>query len=284
MAVAQGQRRCVATHPSSSGAMTVKVHSFNAGTMCPMSARLVNGSGGLLDRARLVCHIFLVETIEGLVLVDTGLGLGDIANPERLGRGWLRNVSPRLVRSETALAHVEALGFSASDVRHILLTHLDRDHAGGIADFPDAKVHVHVNEQRLRVREGRYITEQWTTVRGWAFYPDGGEDWFGFVGVRPLAHCDDILAIPLHGHTPGHSGIAVRTDGKWRLHAGDSYFHHRQIATPPGPAPLALRIFQRRADTDRAARVQNQERLRRLNEAHGSQIEIVNSHDPTYLS
>ena len=61
------------------------VHHLNAGTMCPMSARLVNGQGGLFKRARLVCHVLLLETEDGLVLVDTGLGLGDIAKPERLG-------------------------------------------------------------------------------------------------------------------------------------------------------------------------------------------------------
>jgi glyoxylase-like metal-dependent hydrolase (beta-lactamase superfamily II) len=248
-----------------------------------MSALFVNGHGGLFERARLVCHVFLVEMPNELVLVDTGLGLGDIANPERLGRAWLGQVSPRLAREETAIARVEALGFSAHDVRHVLLTHLDRDHAGGIADFPDAKVHVHANEQRVPVRAGRYIPEQWKTVREWVFYPDTGENWFGFLGVRPLEGCDDILVVPLHGHTPGHAGIAVRAAGKWLLHAGDSYYHHGQIATPRVSEPLALRFFQRRADTDRAARLANQERLRELKEAHGSEVEIVNSHDPVYL-
>ena len=37
---------------------------------------------------------------------------------------------------------VEALGYSARDVRHIVVTHLDPDHAGGLSDFPDAEVHI----------------------------------------------------------------------------------------------------------------------------------------------
>lgn len=37
---------------------------------------------------------------------------------------------------------VNRLGFCARDVRHILLTHLDFDHAGGVEDFPEATVHV----------------------------------------------------------------------------------------------------------------------------------------------
>jgi glyoxylase-like metal-dependent hydrolase (beta-lactamase superfamily II) len=263
------------------------VHHLNAGTLCPMSARLVNGQGGLFKRARLVCHVLLLETEDGLVLVDTGLGLGDIAKPERLGKDWLRNVSPRLAADETAIEQVKALGFSAADVRHILLTHLDRDHAGGIEDFPSAKIHVHVHEHQaaitheLEVRQGRYISDQWSAESEWVFYGEEGEDWFGFRGVRALADRNpDVLIIPLPGHTPGHCGIAVRDSSKWLLHAGDSYYFHGQIQTPPLSAPLALGFFQKKADTNRVERVANQERLRVLNARHSSEITIFSSHDP----
>ena len=44
--------------------------------------------------------------------------------------------------SQTAIRQVEALGFSATDVRHLVPTHLDIDHAGGLPDFPEAELHV----------------------------------------------------------------------------------------------------------------------------------------------
>jgi glyoxylase-like metal-dependent hydrolase (beta-lactamase superfamily II) len=40
------------------------------------------------------------------------------------------------------LEQVKQLGFSPRDVRHIVLTHLDSDHAGGLENFPEAHVHV----------------------------------------------------------------------------------------------------------------------------------------------
>ncbi|WGR91351.1 MBL fold metallo-hydrolase [Bradyrhizobium sp. ISRA435] len=109
----------------------MRIHHLNTGTMCPIGQRLVNGIGGLFRRGRMVCHCLLVESNDGLVLVDTGIGLDDIADPARLGRKWVRQTTPRLDPAETAVRQIKALGFSPNDVRHLLLTHLDRDHAGG---------------------------------------------------------------------------------------------------------------------------------------------------------
>jgi len=264
----------------------MKVHHLNTGTMCPMGRRLVNGNGGLFERARMVCHCLLIETGDGLALVDTGIGLGDIADPKRLGPRWLRQTAPRLDPAETAVQQVKALGYAAEDVRHLLLTHLDRDHAGGVPDFPKAKVHVHHNEYEMAVLakpaapKGRYVTAQWRHGADWALYAEDGEDWFGFKAVRALSDREpDILMIPLPGHTLGHCGIAVRTKTGWLLHAGDAYFSHGQLLPKPR-IPLVLGFFQRRADMDCAARVANQERLRALKAGHGHEVTIINSHDP----
>lgn len=261
----------------------MKVHHLNTATMCPMGGRLITGVGGFFEPARLVCH---VQTNEGLVLVDTGLGLGDIADPRRLGLKWVRQVRPRLDPAETAYEQVKALGFSPADVRHIFLTHLDIDHAGGLPDFPRARVHVHIREHEAAVtrtvaaRRSRYIDQHWAHGPDWKYCGNGGENWFGFQGVRPFSDTEtDILVIPLPGHTPGHCGIAVRSEDKWLLHAGDAFFHPSQIQTPVAPTPFVLKIFQRKVDTDRAMRIANQERLRVLNADHGHEIDIFNAHD-----
>ena len=76
--------------PGFSERLSMRIHHLNTGTMCPIGQRLVNGTGSIFRRARMVCHCLLVETHDGLALVDTGIGLGDIADPPRLGRRWLR--------------------------------------------------------------------------------------------------------------------------------------------------------------------------------------------------
>jgi len=267
----------------------MNVHHLNAATLCPVGMRLINGSGSLFKRARMVCHVLAIETGDGIVLVDTGLGTGDIADPKRLGTTWLWQLSPRLDAAETVAAQLRARGVARSEVRDIVLTHLDFDHAGGVADFPDARVHVHVREHAAATRleearpRGRYVGAHVAHGPRWKLFDDGGERWFGFDGVRALSERHpEILLVPLRGHTHGHTGVAVRSGDRWVLHAGDAYFFHRQVETPPN-APLALRFFQRRGDVDRAARQANQERLRVLASAHAAEVTIVCSHDPVEL-
>lgn len=263
----------------------MKVHHFDAGTMCPKSARLVNGRGGWFERGRLVCHVLLVESRDGLVLVDTGLGLADIARPQQLGESWLKTASPRLSTEQAAINRVRALGFDPGDVRHVIVTHLDRDHASGMTDFPRARLHVHRLEHESALQDRRYRRAHLDHLKSadLRVYDDGGESWFGFQGVRALDDREpELLLVPLRGHTRGLCGVAVKSDGRWLLHAGDAYFFHGQVEERAW-VPLGLRMFQRMADADRAQRVANQARLRKLALEHRGDVEVFCSHDPEEL-
>ena len=48
----------------------MRIHHLNTGTMCPIGRRFVNGTGGIFQRARMVCHCLLVETNDGLALLQ----------------------------------------------------------------------------------------------------------------------------------------------------------------------------------------------------------------------
>jgi glyoxylase-like metal-dependent hydrolase (beta-lactamase superfamily II) len=267
----------------------MRIHHLNCGSLCPHGARLINGEGGLFAPAKIVCHCLLIEANDGLVLVDTGFGTDDARNPRQLGAGFRTLMRPRPQIGETALTQIEALGFAAGDVRHIVATHLDLDHAGGLPDFPEAEVHVLAAEleaalhPHLRDRL-RYIGgAHWKHNPRWVEHASGGERWFGFGSVRILPGLDtEVLLVPLLGHSRGHTGVAVRTGEGWLLHCGDAYFNHAEVATPPS-CPPALRIFQTAMATDNRARKANQERLRELARAHGDDVKIVCAHDPREL-
>ncbi|MFN3435810.1 MAG: MBL fold metallo-hydrolase, partial [Sphingomonas sp.] len=225
------------------------------------------------------------------VLVDTGFGTRDVAHPRRRLSMFFRALNNIQLRAEeTAVAQVRALGFDPRDVRHILISHLDFDHAGGIEDFPNATVHITAREKEVADRgyggafvgTRRYRPQQWDEANDWRLYPMGrGEPWFGFDAVRQLDGLPpEILLIPLSGHTWGHSGIAVDTGAGWLLHAADAYFHRDEIRAPRRRCPAGMRGYQWMMEVDRGARLSNQARLRRLAHEHGNSVEIFCAHDP----
>lgn len=265
----------------------MRVHHLNCGTHCPIGGALYDGvSKGL--HARIVTHCLLVESACGLILVDTGYGIEDVRRPHpRLPRTWRALLNIALNEDDTALRHIQRLGHSPNDVRHIVLTHLDFDHAGGLEDFPNARVHVmglerEAAERRRRgfVARQRYRPLQWDDVRDWRTYAANGDRWFGFDAVRSLDGLPpELLMVPLPGHTLGHAGVAVRTEAGWLLNAGDAYLHRDQMDLVHPACTPGLAIYQHIMDSDRPERQQNQQRLRELKREHGHAIKIFCSHD-----
>jgi len=262
------------------------IHHLNCGCMCPIGGALFDGfSRGLT--ASLVCHCLLIETNQGLVLVDTGFGLRDVQSPySRLSPFFVHFNNIQFDRKYTAIAQIEQLGFSANDVRHILLTHLDFDHAGGLEDFPEATVHIMQTEMdAARDRDGfiasrRYRPRQWDEVKRWKYYSAGGEPWFGFDAVRDLDGLPpEILLIPLTGHTRGHAGVAIQTPEGWLLNAGDAYFYRHEMNSPKRHCTPGLRAYQRLMEVDRKARLHNQDRLRALSCDRAQDVRLFCSHD-----
>lgn len=270
----------------------MNVHHMSCGTLCPLGRRLMEGKGGLFEPATLVCHCLLIESWDGLILVDTGLGTDDLQRPgRRIGRVQKAFFRPERNLGQTAIAHIEAKGFSPSDVRHIVLTHLDVDHAGGLPDFPQAQVHVlDLEYQRAMNPESaldhfRYALAQYGHQPHWAVHDvRHGEDWKGFHGVRPIPGvAPDILLIPLVGHSHGHCGVAVDTGRGWLLHCGDAALHRSELDPNGAPIPIGIKWFARGMADDDRARQANLERLREFARHHAGDVQLICSHDPVLL-
>lgn len=251
----------------------MKIHHLNCGSFCPLI-----GSGTA------VSHCLLIETQRaGLVLVDTGIGHAVTQAPSR-HMSWMNRLTlrPRFHLAESALIRVEALGYTSKDVRHIVLTHLDPDHAGGLQDFPDACVHVHEDELAAasnRRADPRYTPRLWSHGVHWKTYREQGDTWCGFQSVNQLADLDEEIAlVPLVGHTGGHCGVAVRRDSVgWLLHAGDAYLQPQQIHSTDRPA-LGLRLAAWLTTIDREQRRHNEARLRSLVQTHARDVEVFCAH------
>jgi glyoxylase-like metal-dependent hydrolase (beta-lactamase superfamily II) len=263
------------------------VHHLNCGTMCPLGGFLLGGGG--LGRARLVAHCVLLETDrDGLILIDTGFGTRDVSEPARLPRSFRAMVSPTLEPGETAIAQIAALGLDPAAVRHIVVTHLDLDHAGGISDFPDARIHVHAREHAAammptrRIEKRRYVAAQWSHGPRWEVYTEDGDTWRGLPSINRLRGVDaDLGLLPMHGHTRGHSAVIVRTGARWLVHAGDAYFHRGSVDDAQ-QTPIGLRAFERMMQIDGAARRGSVAALRQLRESYDD-LDLFCAHDPAEL-
>jgi glyoxylase-like metal-dependent hydrolase (beta-lactamase superfamily II) len=238
----------------------------------------------------LVCHVLLIETDNVLALVDSGYGLRDIADPgTRVGPARFF-VRPTFDSDETAVHHVRRLGFDPHDVRHIILTHFDADHVGGLADFPWAKVHLTAAEAfaalhpQIRVEHQRYRPAQRDHHPKLVEHsPADSEVWRGFPGAKELTDiAPGIVLINLPGHTRGHAAIAVDAGRHWILHAGDSFYHHAQV-DDTGHAPRTLTGMERVVAYDWRKVKANHQRLQQLWNHAESDLLVVNAHDPTLL-
>jgi glyoxylase-like metal-dependent hydrolase (beta-lactamase superfamily II) len=233
------------------------------------------------SRRAIPTNVLAFEIGNRRVLIDAGMGTADIEQPRRrLGAGWVTASRPVLDTSVCAVRQIENLDWGSNDVTDIVMTHLDLDHAGGLADFPDAKVHVGEAELAAAAhgapiwsaQNSRYRSVHWLDANLQVHAP-GNTEWFGIDGCTPIPGFDgDVLFVPLPGHSFGHCGVAVRHDDRWLLHAGDAIL---ESATSPKMA-ITLRAFERFIAADGSAAIASRGIVGRL--AADAHIDVVASH------
>lgn len=255
----------------------MKVHHLNCGTMRPYGTPIM------------VCHVLLVETDNGLVLVDTGYGSHDCADHSRVGptRHFFK---PVFSKGETALRQVEQLGFTRADVRHIVVTHFDIDHIGGISDFPDAQIHATSAEVQGAVRKPSFRERTRFQPAQWAHGPKivehnpDGEKWRGFAAAKELDEiAPGIVLVSLPGHTRGHACIAVDAGHRWVLHCGDAFYHAGTL-DGHSKVPRTIAVIEPLSAFDRKKVADNHARLTELYRRQEPDLLMLCAHDATLFS
>jgi N-acyl homoserine lactone hydrolase len=201
----------------------------------------LRGLGVLTPRSRwkpVPIPAFLVEHPGvGPMLVDTGLPAA-VAEEGSRALGFVAGLaySIEMEPGQAVVEQLRARRVDPMDVRVVVMTHLHYDHAGGIADFPQATFVVDADEWRaarsggFRKGYARKLIDHpfaWREVdfddpRVTSFASFGRTiDLFGDGSVR-------LLSTP--GHTAGHMSVLLRLEsGRELLLTADAAYARRTI-------------------------------------------------------
>lgn len=225
-----------------------------------------------------VCgHCLLVKDNNKLILVDTGIGLLDTLHPtERIGQQLIDLVGYRFDENQTAVRQIENLGLDPENVTDCIISHLDNDHIGGLADFPKATVHVSMEElDNFNSDNPRYLKLPLAHNPTIKTYSKSDLNWFGLEARKMITDIDiEIFIIPLFGHTLGHCGVALKADNKWLFYVADAYYMRVELTDQQHPVNELAKI---RAD-DNNLRIATLDKIRKLMNDH-PEIEIFGYHD-----
>lgn len=159
----------------------------------------------------------LVESPDGLILLDTGISRRALDNPDFLTACYGADRHPTAPAGEPLEVALAQLGFSVADISLAAVSHLHLDHTGGIPALAAAGVPVAIQRDELdyglqRAADG---TEAELAFHRPDYVDLDNVEWVLLDGATELA--PGVDAIPTPGHTPGHQsfGVHLPATGDW---------------------------------------------------------------------
>lgn len=189
---------------------SIQAASLRDGSMAPSVAdapwtdraavtQTLTAAGQPGDVVHLSIQPLLVKDDDRVVLIDSGAG-GSMGTPSTLA------------------ASLRAAGVTPDQVTDVLISHAHGDHVGGLASagqltFPNATI--------------RFSAPEWEYAKAGAAEAGAGAL---LTAITPKVQTFEpgaqitpsIKAVPLAGHTPGHTGYEISSDGQALLYIGDA--------------------------------------------------------------
>ena len=218
----------------------MKIYALQTGTVRIKEAQRIGHGRGPLRLAHvfldhhwtepLPIYAWLIEHPDGLIVVDTGEraaasqpGYFPVWHP------YYRSVAFDITPEEEIGPQLRRMGVDPQkDVRHVVLTHLHTDHAGGLYHFPKSTVWVEKHAYRAATgpfgRLNGYLPQALPSGLEPAFvsFDSPWPLWGG--PARPLTRDGAVTLVQTPGHTPHHLSVIVRGAAMSYFLAGDTSY------------------------------------------------------------
>lgn len=185
---------------------------------------------------RTAVNCFLIYTAGKLALIETGCGR------------YMQDSGGQLLKN------LAALGVDPASIESVLLTHMHPDHSAGLTDMTTGKPHFANAELVMHENEPKHWFDDAAMARGTErekrlMFQQAREQAAPYRSrMRTFTHGEvfpGVTAIPIHGHTPGHTGYLIESGGDRLLIWGD-VVHMPEVQVPRPEVSMVV-------DTDPAA-------------------------------
>lgn len=203
--------------------------------------------------------IWVLKSGDEVIVVDSGYDTPEAKNRDR----------PILREPAEALRKI---GIRAEDVTKLIITHLHYDHAGGLAQFPNATIHLQAAEMafatgpcmchdtlRMPFSADHVCQMVHRIYSGRVVFHDGE----GQIADGVTVHC-------IGGHSRGLQAVRIRTASGWLCLASDAA-HYYENAFLKKPYPIVVDLEDMLAGFDKVFELASDKRL------------IIPGHDPLVM-
>ena len=213
-------------------------------------------SGGEWKSVRIPIPFYVIRHPQkGLILFDSGLGKEFVSQEQSW---WVHRLANSLLplefdsQKDPAALQLAREGIDPQDVRYIIISHLHYDHAGGLRDFPNAKIVVSREEwtqayvDRWKARGRGVMSKQLEGLAHRLELVDysKGVPFENFEKTVDLFQDGFLRVIFTPGHTPGHQSLLLTPpQGQPILFTGDAAWAMENIEKP-APKSWIVRTFE----------------------------------------
>jgi N-acyl homoserine lactone hydrolase len=217
-------------------------------------------------------YCWLIEHPAGPFLIDAG-EIDRVTEPGFLPDSAIFRGAAKyeIHREDEVDKQLAKIGYSAEQIKGVFLTHFHSDHADGIYHFPKARIFASKAAYDFTIgSKGAGLGYFKKHLPEW-FQPETFEFTHGKEGVfessKKLLADGSIVAVPLPGHSIGHTGYIIKSDDYEYVFSGDTTFNGNTLK-----AGIPFTVLNNAACDESVRKVWNY--------ARSSNVVVLCSHDP----